>query len=505
MLNFIDRWLNSITMYRLVLTGLMVLATIAILMGFWGILPFSGLAMTVSLLVIVSSSLLFNWIFSKVLNAPTNLESATITAFILFLLLTPQLSFNFIQTALIASILAMASKYLLAFHRKHWFNPAAVAAVILGLLGNGSVSWWVGSLVLLPITLPLGLLIVRKIRRFQMWFAFMAASLIAIGFTFGPNSASLPQLYLEVLTSWPIIFFSTVMFTEPLTTPSNQRLRIIYGVIVGILFGIQYEFGPVFSTPELALVIGNVFSYLVSPKDKLFLKLKSKTNLSPMIMEFAFSKVGQFNFMPGQYLEWTLPMFISDLRGNRRYFTIASSPTEDEVRLSIRLAPKGSKFKSKLTELPVGGLIVASQLAGDFILPTDTNKKLVMIAGGIGITPFRSMIKYLVDKKEQREIVLFYSATKVEDFVYRELFDRAAKVINLKTVYLLADGQPIPSDWKGKIGYITDEMIRQEVPDYQSREFYLSGPNAMVKNYQKLLRKLNINWNQIKTDFFPGF
>ena len=181
MLNFIDRWLNSITMYRLVLTSLMVITTVAIILAFWSLLPYSGISMIVSLLIIISSSLLFNWIFAKVLNAPTNLESATITAFILFLLLTPQLSVSFVQTALIAAILAMASKYLLAFHRKHWFNPAAVAAVILGLLGNGSVSWWVGSLVLLPITLPLGLLIVRKIRRFQMWFAFMVASLVAIG------------------------------------------------------------------------------------------------------------------------------------------------------------------------------------------------------------------------------------------------------------------------------------------------------------------------------------
>src|SRR5258708_34079548 len=108
-------------------------------------------------------------------------------------------------------------------------------------------------------------------------------------------------------------------------------------------------------------------------------------------------------------MEWTVGHAHSDTGGNRRYFTLASSPTEKEVHLGVRFYDPSSSFQRAVVELPAGSTIVAGQVAGEFTLPKDPQKKLVFIAGGIGITPFRSMVKYLLDRDEKRAITLFYS------------------------------------------------------------------------------------------------
>jgi ferredoxin-NADP reductase len=213
------------------------------------------------------------------------------------------------------------------------------------------------------------------------------------------------------------------MLTEPQTTPPTRHLRIMYGVLVGILFGTTFNFGFLHNTPELALIVGNVFAYLVSPKQKLFLKLKEKVEVGPGIYDFIFDKDKNFNFSAGQYLEWTLAHPKSDLRGVRRYFTIASSPTEDTLRLGAKFYEPASTFKQHLMKLNVGDALVATQLSGDFTLPKDPQEKLVFIAGGIGITPFRSMVKYLKDINEMRDIILFYCNKTEDEIVYKEIFD----------------------------------------------------------------------------------
>ena len=152
-----------------------------------------------------------------------------------------------------------------------------------------------------------------------------------------------------------------------------------------------------------------------------------------------------------------------------------------------------------------GSEIVASQLAGDFTLPYDRTQKCVFIAGGIGITPFRSMIQYLLDKHLPMRIVLFYACKTADEIVYRDIFDRAKAMMGLKTIYTLTDVTQDPDYWKGRVGHIDSRMIKAEVPDYRDCIFYLSGPNAMVTAFEETLRKLNVPPAQIKKDFFPGF
>jgi glycine betaine catabolism B len=502
----IDDFLNTFTMYKVVMFGLLLLVLISFLLSALGILFYNPLQLAASLLLIYVSCLVSNFIFSKILKAPTNIESYLITALILFFIYKPVSNQDEAITVIAAGVLAMATKYIFAINNKHIFNPAAASAVILGLIGNSGALWWAGSDVLLPFVLIIGLLIVRKIRRFRMFFAFLAASLVSISAFQGINGGvPVQQSVIEAFISWPLIFFGTVMLTEPLTTPPTRKLQMIYGAIVGILFGAQFHFGPIYSTPELALVLGNIYSYIVSPKQKLFLRFKEKIKAAENTYEYVFTSSNKLHFKPGQYLEWTLPHGRADMRGNRRYFTIASSPTEEDIHLGVRMEQQSSTFKKKLAEMKPTDTFVASQLMGDFTLPEDKNKKLVFIAGGIGVTPFRSMVKYLLDKKEQRSIVLFYTNKTADEIAYKDIFDKAQKELGLKPIYVLTNMDRIPAAWPGKAGRIDEKMITEEVPDFKERTFYISGPNAMVDAYKHLLNKMGVPHNQIVTDYFPGF
>ena len=148
--------------------------------------------------------------------------------------------------------------------------------------------------------------------------------------------------------------------------------------------------------------------------------------------------------------------------------------------------------------------IVAMSVAGEFTLPQDDGSTpCVFIAGGIGVTPFRSMIQYMLDKKLSRPITLLYSNKTADDIAFKSVFDEAALAGWLKAVYTITESAPY--GWKGKIGYVTADMIREAVPQYKESLFYISGPKPMVGAFQKMLDEMGVPSDHIKTDFFPGY
>lgn len=505
MLALIDRYLDGITMYKVVLYSLLGFALVAILLGFFEFLPFKGYQFLLSLVLLISVCYGANALFAKLYNIPSNYESSLITALILFLIFSPIASVSELPAYIFGGVLAMVSKYVLARHRKHMFNPAALSAVLLGLLGSPIVIWWVGSLVMLPVVVFGGFLIVRKIRRFTLLFSFIfSAVLTIVGWGISQGYA-LSDIIPQLLVSWPLVFFGTVMLTEPLTTPPTNRLRIYYGVLVGILFGSQFHIGILYATPEFALLIGNVYAYTVSSREKLLLHLSEKKMIARDMYAFLFVPKGNFNFVAGQYMEWTLPHSDVDIRGNRRYFTIASSPSEDMIQLGIKVSTQGSSFKKALLAITQRVPLFAGQLAGDFTLPKDTRQKLVFLSGGIGVTPFRSMIKYCVDTNEKQDIIHFFSNKTADEVVYEDVFAQAEKNVGIKTVYTLTDTEHISKEWKGEKGRVDALMIQKYVPDYKERMYYISGPHPMVTAYQQLLKTFGISPTRIIVDYFPGF
>jgi ferredoxin-NADP reductase len=292
--------------------------------------------------------------------------------------------------------------------------------------------------------------------------------------------------------------------TEPLTAPPTRNLRRWYGALTGVLFVPLVHLGPIYLTPELALVVGNVFSYLVSPKQKVALKLQKKLKVAPEIIDFVFRPSQSLAFTPGQYMEFTLEHPRPDSRGNRRYFTLASSPTEQELHLGVRFYEKSSSFKRAMYWMDGKTNIVGAQVAGDFTLPANSEQKLVFLAGGIGITPFRSMLKYLLDTQQRRDIVLFYANKTAKEIVYQDVLSAASKQLGMRLFYTLTDSTAVPRNWTGLVGRINEQMIMQAIPDYAERTYYLSGPPEMVRAYEDALKTLKIKSSQIKKDFFPG-
>lgn len=504
MIALADRMLNRVTMYRLVVYYLIFLLGVATILSFGGALAYDPFAIMFSagflIAVCWASNRLLAWAFSV---APAS-DSTYITALILALIITPITGYGDLWFLGWAGALAMASKYLLAIGRKHIFNPAAAAVAITYLTTGQSASWWVGNPLLLPFVIVGGLLVARKIRRGAMVATFLiVVSAATLLLSLPAGEAPLTTLWRTLLYA-PIFFFAFVFVTEPLTTPPTRRWQLVYGGLVGLLSAPQVHLGSFYMTPELAIMAGNLLSFAVSPKAKLVLRLKEKIRIAPDIYDFVFQPAGRLAFAPGQYMEWTLGHREPDDRGNRRYFTLASSPGEEELRIGVKFYPRSSSYKQAMLNMRPGSEIAAGQLAGDFTLPADPAQKCVLIAGGVGITPFRSMIQDLLDRGERRPITLIYSNRSAQEAVYQDVFERAREELGIKTIYTVTDPRKLPANWKGRTGRITAQMIQAEVPDFARCVFYLSGPPALVDSFQAALRQLGVRSSHIRTDFFAG-
>jgi len=508
MIEFVDFLLNKITMYRLTLYYLIFLVGIAVVFSFFGFLNYNPLDILLDTLIAVAVSFVANYAFARVFKAVTNVESVFITALILVLIIPVKFPTN-AAFLVFASIFAMGAKYLPTIEKRHVFNPAAASVVAISLISNYSATWWIGTPMMLPFVLAGGLLLLRKIRREKLVFSFLLVYLLIIG----ANSFIRTGSFFSIISIWQfsvihsaLLFFVFVMLTEPLTSPVTKKLQKYYGYIVALFYITpQLRIISIAITPEMALCIGNIFTYIFSPNYRLDLLLKWKKQLSPDTFAFAFNRVQNFKFIPGQYMEWTLQHKNTDSRGNRRYFSIASSPTENDIMMTVKFYNNpSSSYKKTLLNMADGQKIIASQVAGDFTLPKNLKKPLVFIAGGVGIAPFRSMIQYILDKQLQSNIILFYSNKTANEILFSDIFQKAESY-GVKTIYTLTDANNVPADWQQERGYITDAMIKQNVGDYTQRTYYISGPQLMVQNFEKLLLGMKVRKGNIITDFFPGY
>ncbi len=500
MIRFVDAFLDHITMYRLTLYYLVGLVGLAVVLALFGIVPHTPVAIVTSLIVILAASWAANWLFARILRIPPNVESVYITALILVLILEPASLTDLAGVAALAfaSVWAIATKFLLTVSRKHVFNPAAAGAVLSALVLDHPATWWVGgNTALLPAVLIGGLLLVRKLRRFDLVGAFVA---VALATTLVTSASPLMALN-QTLFSSPLLFLAFVMLTEPLTSPTMPVPRLVFAAIVGVLFAPDVHFGSFYLTPEMALLAGNLFALATGPRGRMLLTLERIEQQAADTYDFIFRPQRRLAFEPGQYLEWTLPLDESDSRGNRRYFTIASAPTEDKLRVGVKFYAKPSAFKRALDAMRPGDRIFASQLAGSFTLPRNPDAKLAFIAGGIGITPFRSMLEDLIAHGEPRPVILLYGVETEADIAYRPTLDAARQQLGIRTVFAVRNGAV-----KGQYpGLVDARLIKHAIPDFRERTFYVSGPQAMVANVRAMLLRMGVHRSRIRVDFFPGF
>ena len=502
-----DRLTDSLTSYKLlywILWTFIGWGAFASLVGL-GSISYKWYQILWSAFFLIIICWLVNEAIARFLNIPKNTESYAITALILALIMTPASNLAGFYVLAGVGAIAISSKYLLTFRRAHVFNPAAFGAFLMAIIFHKYASWWVGTSILTPIIFAGGWLILRKMKRYILVSAFLSVYLLLMLIHSGNGSLHHDwHLVWATLIETQLLFFAYIMLTEPMTSPTLLERYIPYAVIVAAAYGSLYwhigNWQPVF-TPEQALLIGNIFAFIFAFSPRYPLKLVKKNPEAQEIKSFVFAKPAGFNFKAGQYMEWTFPSSKSDNRGNRRYLTIASSPTEDNLMITLKMPEKRSWYKTALDEAKEGSQMLASRLSGSFTLPENKQQKLVFMAGGVGITPYRSMIKYMLDSNDIRDTRLLYAVNNPQEVAYKELLT-SAKRNSIKTYVVVSNP---PSHWGGLKGYITDEIIKQAVPDYKDRVFYISGPLPFVNAMEKELSKLKISARKIKTDYFPGY
>jgi ferredoxin-NADP reductase len=274
---------------------------------------------------------------------------------------------------------------------------------------------------------------------------------------------------------------------------------------------------------------------------KITLTLKENKELAVGTMAFCFGIDGHpFAFKPGQCIRITLvdPLY-KDKKGNARDFSIASSPGEPSLMIATRMT--GSAFKRSLADLPLGSSVRVDGPYGDFFLDADLKRPAVFLAGGIGITPFRSMIKHAIEQHSSQRLTLVYCNRTPDDAAFLDELQKWEKensrfrllatmtqvansgkawegrrgYLNVRFMkdYLHDQDPPVsyvvgPSPgkaWTGRRGYVDVQFVKDHLRDQKQTVYYVAGPPRFVSAVADVLATTGVNKGDIRTDEFFGY
>lgn len=217
------------------------------------------------------------------------------------------------------------------------------------------------------------------------------------------------------------------------------------------------------------------------------------------IYSFYFKPDRPLRYTAGQFTELTIQHEQPDDRGVRRWFTLSSSPTDTLLRITTRIEKtKRSTFKSALYNLEPGTEVQMADPMGDFVLPKIIQTPLIFVAGGIGITPFHSILSWLTEVNETRPIKLLYAVRTEDEIIFQDTFKKAG--IHATIVV----SQP-SSAWGGERGRLSAELITGIEQPTEDTLIYVSGPEPLVESLESDFKKVGLRANQFVGDFFPGY
>jgi ferredoxin-NADP reductase/nitrite reductase/ring-hydroxylating ferredoxin subunit len=218
------------------------------------------------------------------------------------------------------------------------------------------------------------------------------------------------------------------------------------------------------------------------------------------------------DYAAGQFAFFDIGGVYGDPKGPIRHFTISSSPSENFIMLTTRV--RDSPYKKRLSTLEVGAKVNVRGPEGQFVLHQDYSKQAVFLSGGIGVTPFRSMVKYATDKQLPLQIIMFDSNRNKGNILFKKEFDGWANTNrNLKIIYTISKDQQEQSlsdtnAWKGEYGRIDKAMILRHMDNnaINNSIFYVCGPPGMLKAMQSLLQEdMGIPKERVKVEEFTGY
>lgn len=222
---------------------------------------------------------------------------------------------------------------------------------------------------------------------------------------------------------------------------------------------------------------------------------------TPSVKSFRFKIMAKnVRYRPGQFFFLTIKV---NGENGLHHFSFSSSPT-DKGYIEFTKRITNSDFSQTLNILKPGDWANLQGPSGEFTL-SRKYFKLAFLSGGIGITPLRSMIRYVMQKNLPYDIVLLYGNTSIEEIVFREELEEFASLNTHLRVEHILSGENLPANWTGKTGHISAELVTQLIPDFKERLFYISGPPKMVIALDQQLSGLNLASEQIRRDSFTGY
>ena len=230
--------------------------------------------------------------------------------------------------------------------------------------------------------------------------------------------------------------------------------------------------------------------------------LLEKIRRSSDTTSYRFSRPSEYEFKAGQWFTIALNTPDGPLD---HHFSHADSPTESFIELTTRLT--GSDFKNLLDALPVGAEVGIEGPFGRFLFEYEL-PRIAFLTGGIGVTPVRSMLRYLADTNGAgrvggQEVTVFYGSMTEDGIVYKDEFDEfEQKIAGLRVVHVITN--PTES-WKGYGGFITADTVRAELPDPKAWTYYVVGPPPMITAMDKVMAQLEIPQDQTVVESFAGY
>lgn len=513
----LDTALGRLTMYRLVLWVLAVLAGYSLLLNVLGWLTFGLPEMLAHLALCLGLTYASSQGLAALFHVRPHTESSLITGLLLYFLFWPSelfwpsqpaqgLQLAEIAGVALACILASASKYALAWRGRHIFNPAAAGAFLAGLTGLNIATWWAATPAMLWLVLPGVLLVLYRTRKFAVAAVFTVVAVSIVAADLLQAGMDLPEALWQTLAQRPVLFFVGFMLTEPLTLPPRRWQQLALAAVVGALFAVPYNLGFVANSPELALLAGNALAFAVGQRGGVRLAFVASRPLTPTTTEFSFRPERPVRFAPGQALELHLPPDTTggkgDGKGIRRVFSLTSAPDASLLTIGVGTAEPVSSAKRSLLALEAGDGLTATTVNGDFLLPRNPATPVLLIAAGIGITPYMAQLAAASagTPSGDRDVVLLYLAKNAAELGYAEELQRSGA----RVLARIADGSAPPAFMQDAGSRRIDAAALKElVPDISGRVVFVSGSPASVRSLRAAARGAGAR--RVHVDTFTGY
>lgn len=498
----LDTALGKISQYRLVLLVLAVLAAYSLVLSVLGWLTFPVREMLAHLLLCLGLTYGSNRVIAALFRLQPHTESSLITGLLLYFLFWPTLVPLELAGVALACVVASASKYVLAWRGRHIFNPAAAGAFLVGLTGLNIATWWTATPAMLWLLVPGVLLVVYRTGKWLLAGTFTAVAAVLITVQLMMAGFAAGAGLWQAIAQRPVLFFVGFMLTEPLTLPPRRWQQVVLAAVVAVVFATPYNFGFLANSPEAALLLGNLLAFMVGQRGGVRLRFTDSRQLTPSATEFSFQALRPLQFKPGQYLELDLPVKERDGKGRRRVFSVSSQPGSPSVTIGVETAPPVSAAKQALLSLETGQVITATAVGGDFIPPRDSSAPVLLMAAGIGITPFLS---HLAARQEaEGDTALLYLARNASELAYASELG----ALGVRVVALTADRSAPPpfmedaADILGS-GRLDGTTLKALFPDIAERHVYISGSPRSVSSLRSAARQAGAR--KVHKDVFSGY